>query len=126
MDAYDFSKFQVVADIGGGQGSTLAAVLECYPSLQGLLFDKSYRPWPNRHLWMPAGYVRAAMWWAETCWRRCPMMLISTWSSWSSRFAAMPRRSQCRRTARLMCGRAAKSCRRDGVMPPVGVTGPAA
>jgi hypothetical protein len=40
VDAYDFSKFQVVADIGGGQGSTLAAVLERYPSLRGILFDK--------------------------------------------------------------------------------------
>ena len=41
LDAYDFSKFQVVADIGGGQGSTLAAVLERYPSLRGILFDRS-------------------------------------------------------------------------------------
>ena len=41
VDAYDFSKFQVVADIGGGQGSTLAAVLERYPSLRGILFDRS-------------------------------------------------------------------------------------
>ena len=40
VNAYDFSKFQVVADIGGGQGSTLAAVLERYPSLRGILFDK--------------------------------------------------------------------------------------
>ena len=40
VDAYDFSKFQVVADIGGGQGSTLAAVLARYPSLRGILFDK--------------------------------------------------------------------------------------
>jgi O-methyltransferase domain/Dimerisation domain len=40
VDAYDFSKFQVVADIGGGQGSTLAAVLERCPFLRGILFDK--------------------------------------------------------------------------------------
>jgi len=40
VDAYDFSKFKVVADVGGGQGSTLAAVLEHYPSLRGILFDK--------------------------------------------------------------------------------------
>ena len=39
LDAYDFSKFQVVADIGGGQGSTLVAVLERYPSLR-VLFDR--------------------------------------------------------------------------------------
>jgi len=36
---YDFSPFRVVADIGGGQGSTLAAVLSAHPSLRGVLLD---------------------------------------------------------------------------------------
>jgi SAM-dependent methyltransferase len=40
VNAYDFSKFQVIADIGGGHGSTLAAVLERHPSVRGILFDK--------------------------------------------------------------------------------------
>lgn len=40
VDAYDFSRFQVIADIGGGQGSTLAAILVRHPSLRGILFDK--------------------------------------------------------------------------------------
>jgi SAM-dependent methyltransferase len=40
VDAYDFSGFKVVADLGGGQGSTLAAILERNPSLRGILFDK--------------------------------------------------------------------------------------
>jgi hypothetical protein len=31
LDAYDFSPFQVIADIGGGQGSTLAAFLQAHP-----------------------------------------------------------------------------------------------
>jgi hypothetical protein len=39
LDAYDFSPFQVLADIGGGQGSTLAAILQAHPSLRGILFD---------------------------------------------------------------------------------------
>ena len=43
LDAYDFSKFQVVADIGGGQGSTLAAVLERYPSLRGKTLRQAFR-----------------------------------------------------------------------------------
>jgi hypothetical protein len=77
VDAYDFSKFQVVADIGGGQGSTLAAVLERYPSLRGILFDR-FPSWPSRQLWTPAGSARAVLLWAGTCWRRCPRMLIST------------------------------------------------
>jgi SAM-dependent methyltransferase len=40
VDAYDFTPFKVVADLGGGQGSTLAAILERNPSLRGILFDK--------------------------------------------------------------------------------------
>jgi hypothetical protein len=37
--AYDFSPFGTVADIGGGQGSTLAAILRANPPLRGILFD---------------------------------------------------------------------------------------
>jgi DNA-binding transcriptional ArsR family regulator len=37
--AYDFSPFHTVADIGGGQGSTLAALLKANPSLHGILLD---------------------------------------------------------------------------------------
>jgi predicted O-methyltransferase YrrM len=37
--AYDFSQFRLVADVGGGQGSTLAAVLGAHPSLRGVLLD---------------------------------------------------------------------------------------
>jgi hypothetical protein len=37
--AYDFSAFHLVADIGGGQGSTLAAVLGAHPLLRGVLLD---------------------------------------------------------------------------------------
>jgi SAM-dependent methyltransferase len=38
--SYDFSPFSTVADIGGGQGSTLAAILRANPSLRGILFDR--------------------------------------------------------------------------------------
>ena len=37
--SYDFSPFRLVADIGGGQGSTLAAILQANPSLRGILLD---------------------------------------------------------------------------------------
>ena len=37
--AYDFSPFRLVADIGGGQGSTLAAILAAHPSVRGILLD---------------------------------------------------------------------------------------
>jgi len=37
--AYDFSPFQVVADLGGGDGTLLTEILHRYPSIRGLLFD---------------------------------------------------------------------------------------
>ena len=37
--AYDFSPFRLIADVGGGQGSTLAAILAAHPSLAGILID---------------------------------------------------------------------------------------
>jgi hypothetical protein len=39
LDAYDFSEIELLADIGGGNGSVLTAVLQRYPKLRGLLFD---------------------------------------------------------------------------------------
>jgi hypothetical protein len=39
LAAYDFSRIQVLADIGGGHGRLLAAVLAQHPSLRGVLFD---------------------------------------------------------------------------------------
>jgi hypothetical protein len=39
LDAYDFSQFGIVVDVGGGNGLVLAAILNRYPSIQGILFD---------------------------------------------------------------------------------------
>jgi ubiquinone/menaquinone biosynthesis C-methylase UbiE len=39
LEAYDFSGIQILADIGGGNGSLITAVLQRYPKLQGLLFE---------------------------------------------------------------------------------------
>ncbi|HVJ68917.1 MAG TPA: methyltransferase, partial [Caulifigura sp.] len=39
VDAYDFSGIQVLADVGGGNGSLLTAVLKAHPSMRGLLYD---------------------------------------------------------------------------------------
>jgi len=39
LDAYDFSGIQVLADVGGGNGSLISAVLQRYPNLKGVLFD---------------------------------------------------------------------------------------
>lgn len=39
LDAYDFSPFRVIADIGGGRGHLLRGILEQTPAASGILFD---------------------------------------------------------------------------------------
>jgi 2-polyprenyl-3-methyl-5-hydroxy-6-metoxy-1,4-benzoquinol methylase len=39
LDAYDFSAFETVIDVGGGNGLMLAAILKRYPTIKGILFD---------------------------------------------------------------------------------------
>ena len=39
LDAYDFSRFGVIADIGGGRGHLLRAALDAAPGAEGVLFD---------------------------------------------------------------------------------------
>jgi len=38
--AWDFSKFGTVADLGGGGGALIAAVLEAFPHVRGMLVDR--------------------------------------------------------------------------------------
>ena len=40
LAAHDFSRYELVADIGGGTGAVLAAVLADHPSARGILFDQ--------------------------------------------------------------------------------------
>ena len=39
MPAYDFSSFRSIADIGGGRGHFIKAILAAYPKMTGVLFD---------------------------------------------------------------------------------------
>ncbi len=39
LDAYDFSRFQTVVDVGGGSGMLIAAILSRHAEVQGILFD---------------------------------------------------------------------------------------
>jgi len=39
LEAYDFSGVETLADIGGGNGSQICAVLSRYPNMRGILFD---------------------------------------------------------------------------------------
>lgn len=50
VDAYDFSSFGTLVDIGGGNGSLIKLVLERFPKLKGILFDLPHvieRAMPN-------------------------------------------------------------------------------
>jgi len=40
LDAYDFSRFAAIADIGGGRGHLLRAILDAAPAARGVLFDR--------------------------------------------------------------------------------------
>ncbi len=39
VQAYDFTHFSTIVDVGGGRGGLLAAILSANPHLQGVLFD---------------------------------------------------------------------------------------
>jgi len=40
--AYEWSRFPVIADIGGGIGTQLVSILDASPASKGILFDKPY------------------------------------------------------------------------------------
>lgn len=42
VQRYDFSRFDVLADVGGGVGALLAAILKANPRLRGILFDQTH------------------------------------------------------------------------------------
>jgi hypothetical protein len=42
LDAYDFGRFTEVVDVGGGRGAFLAAVLNRWPHLRGVVFDQPH------------------------------------------------------------------------------------
>jgi SAM-dependent methyltransferase len=46
--AYDFSQFKIIVDVGGGNGTLIAAILKAAPALRGIVFD------------LPSGNVEAA------------------------------------------------------------------
>ena len=40
VDAYDFSSFGRVVDVGGGSGNLLGTILQAHPTLRGVLFER--------------------------------------------------------------------------------------
>jgi hypothetical protein len=41
-DAYDFSGFGTIIDVGGANGNVLAAILSCHTGPRGVLFDRAH------------------------------------------------------------------------------------
>jgi hypothetical protein len=41
-EAYDFSQFSTMVDVGGGQGRLLSAILAAHPTVNGVLFDQPH------------------------------------------------------------------------------------
>jgi hypothetical protein len=39
LEAYDFTGINTLADIGGGNGSVITAILQTYPAMKGIIFD---------------------------------------------------------------------------------------
>jgi hypothetical protein len=42
LDAYDFGRFGEVVDVGGGRGAMVAAMLNRWPGLRGVVFDQPH------------------------------------------------------------------------------------
>jgi hypothetical protein len=42
VESYDFGRFGTVVDVGGGNGTLLAAVLTAFPATKGILFDQPH------------------------------------------------------------------------------------
>jgi tRNA A58 N-methylase Trm61 len=40
VGAYDFTPFQRVVDVGGGQGGLLAEIMKAHPAVRGTLYDR--------------------------------------------------------------------------------------
>lgn len=40
LDAYDFSRFETVCDVGGNVGTLLGGILKHYPAIRGIVFDQ--------------------------------------------------------------------------------------
>ncbi len=41
VEAYNFSRFQRIVDVGGGKGELIAAILKANPTVRGVLFDQA-------------------------------------------------------------------------------------
>ena len=62
---YDFSRFGVLADVGGGAGRLLATILAANPSMRGILFDQPQVVAARRRSWRRQAWLTDATSWRE-------------------------------------------------------------
>jgi cyclopropane fatty-acyl-phospholipid synthase-like methyltransferase len=60
VDAYDFSPFGTVVDVGGGHGALLASILERNPAMHGVLFDQPHVVAEAQHYFATVGVANRA------------------------------------------------------------------
>jgi SAM-dependent methyltransferase len=60
--AYDFAGCSTVVDVGGGNGTLLAGLLNAYPSLRGVVFDQPAVVADAEHVFTDAGVSGRARW----------------------------------------------------------------
>jgi len=78
--SYDFSAFDVVADVGGGQGVLLSTILDANPSLRGILFDRPRAVSDGSANLQVAGLPSAARLWLVTSSNSCQVAPAPTFS----------------------------------------------
>ena len=57
LSAYDFSSFSEVVDVGGGDGSLIADILEINPAVRGIVFDLPHTIMHAQQLLQAAGLM---------------------------------------------------------------------
>ena len=98
-NAYDFSSIGAVVDIGGGNGSQIAAILKKHPATKGILFDlphvveRAGRSLSPRALWIVVSWLAAV---SST---RCPRVPTPTCCGTSFTIGRKKRRSRSCETA---------------------------
>jgi cyclopropane fatty-acyl-phospholipid synthase-like methyltransferase len=72
LEEYDFSQFDTIIDIGGGQGSMLAGILKKHPHIQGALFELPSVLNSARRLMRERGLTRRCRFYAGDAFKSVP------------------------------------------------------
>lgn len=105
VSAYDFSKVGEIADIGGGAGHLLRAVLEVAPNARGILFDLPHVIKQNEGLASPRLTLQAGDFFKDalpSCEMYVIMEVIHDWADAEATQILKAVRRACRPTSKLL------------------------